>query len=180
MKLLERIIKEGTWRQVEDADTMWDTMAECIQRSTKEILGTSRRCGSKMKAFCWWNEDVKEKVKEKKRCMHCFRNGMNEEKEISRVRYKAAKKLAKKAVAVAKSIAYDRLYQKLEMKKGEKEVFKLAKARERRTRDLSDIRYIKDENGKVLARDAEIKARWPRYFSKLLNGKVLEDFRSRE
>ena len=34
-----------------------------------------------------------------------------------------------KAVAVAKCGAYDRLYRKLETKEGEKEVFKLARAR---------------------------------------------------
>jgi len=78
--------------------------------------------------------------------------GMDEEKEISRVRYKAAKKVAKKAVAVAKSMAYNRLHQKLETKEGEKELFKLARARERRTRDLGIVRCIKDENSKVLLR----------------------------
>jgi len=41
-------------------------MAECIQWSAKEILGTSRRGGSRMKGAWWWNEEVKEKVTEKK------------------------------------------------------------------------------------------------------------------
>jgi len=84
---------------------------------------------------------------------------MDEEKEISRVRYKVAKKVAKKAIAVAKSITFDRLYQKLETKEGKKEVFKLARARERRNRDLGVVRCIKDENGKVLSEDVEIKER---------------------
>ena len=64
-----------------------------------------------------------------------------------------------KAVAVAKSIAYDRLYHRLDTKKGEKEVFKLARARDRRTRDLGVVRSIKDKNGKVLSEDAEINER---------------------
>ena len=41
-------------------------------------------------------------------------------KEIRRVRYKAAKKIVKKAMAVAKSMAFDRLYHRLEIKEGEK------------------------------------------------------------
>jgi len=53
------------------------------------------------------------------------------------------------------------------------------KARERRTRDLGIIRCIKDENGRVLFDDAEFKQRWQMYFSKLLNGEMMEDFRSR-
>ena len=60
----------------------------------------------------------------------------DEEKETSRVRYKAAKKVVKKVVAVANSMAYDRLYQKLGTKEGENEIFKLARANERKTRDL--------------------------------------------
>jgi len=106
--------------------------------------------------------------------------GTEEEKDISRVRYKATKKVAKKAVALAKSTAYDRFYQKLETKKGEKVVFKLVTARERRIRDLGIVRCIEDENDKVLFEDVEIKGRWQMYFSKLLNGKVMEDFRSRK
>ena len=72
---------------------------------------------------------------------------------------KVAKKVAKKTFAVAKSMVYDRLYQKLETKKGEKVVFKLTRVREIRTRDLSVVKYIKDENGKVLSEDVEIKER---------------------
>ena len=66
--------------------------------------------------------------------MAFMNSGTDEEKEISRVSYKAAKKVAKKAVAITKSIAYDRLYQKLETKKGEKEVSKMTRVRERRNR----------------------------------------------
>jgi len=84
-------------------------------------------------------------------------SGTEEEKEISRVSYKALKKVAKRAIAIAKNIAYDRLYQKLGTKEEEKEVFKLARARERRTRDLGGVRCIKDASGKVLSKDTAIR-----------------------
>jgi len=41
------------------------------------------------------------------------------------------------------------------------------------------VRCIKDENGKVLFENADIKERWQMHFSKLLNDEVLEDFRIR-
>jgi len=106
-------------------------------------------------------------------------SGEDEEREIRRVRYKAAKKVANKVVAVTKSMDFDRLYHRLETKEGDKEIFKLARARERKTRDLGVVKCIKYENGKVLSDDAEIKERWKRYFSKLLNGEVMEESRSR-
>jgi len=102
------------------------------------------------------------------------------ERDVSRARYKVVKKAAKKTIAVAKSLAYDRLYRRLGTKEGEKDVFKLARARERRTRDLDVMRCIKDENGKELFEGAEIKERWQRYFSDLLHGVGMEDSRSKE
>jgi len=114
-----------------------------------------------MKGAWWWNKEVKEKVNEQKEAYTAFINSaMIEEKEIGRVRYKAAKKIVKKVVVVAKSIACDRLYQKLKIKESVKVVFKLVRVRERRTRNLDVVRCIKDENDKVLSKDAEIKERW--------------------
>jgi len=51
--------------------------------------------------------------------------------ESNKVQYKTAKKEARKAMVVAKNNAYERLYQRLNAKGGENEVFKLARARER-------------------------------------------------
>jgi len=97
-----------------------------------------------------------------------------EEVEFNKVQYKTAKKEAKKAVAVAKNNAYERLYQRLNTKGGENEVFKLARARERRARDLSSVRCIKDEDGRVLVEDTKVQERWQGYFCKLFNKKDLD------
>ena len=133
-----------------------------------------------MKGAWWWNKEVKEKVNEQKEAYTAFINSaMIEEKEIGRVRYKAAKKVAKKAVAVTKSMTFDRSYHRLETKEGEREVFKLVRARKRKPRDLGVVRCIKDENGKVLSEDVEIKEKWQRYFSKLISREMMEDSRSR-
>ena len=67
-------------------------------------------------------------------------NRTDGEKEANKVRYKITKREANKVVAVAKTNAYERLYQRLESKEDEKEIFKLARAGERRTRDLSSVR----------------------------------------
>ena len=74
--------------------------------------------------------------------------------------YKATKGLAKEAIAIAKNNAFERLYQKLETKEGEKDVFKLARAREKKTRDLGNVRYVKGEDGKVLVEETNIRERW--------------------
>jgi hypothetical protein len=58
--------------------------------------------------------------------------------------YKIAKRVAKRAVCVAKGQAYDGLYQRLVTKEGEKDIYRMASIRERKTRDITQIKCIKD------------------------------------
>ena len=63
-----------------------------------------------MEGAWWWNEEVKEKVKAKKEAYAEFMSSSSEvEMEHKKTRYKAAKKVARRAVAVAKSQAFDKL-----------------------------------------------------------------------
>ena len=57
-----------------------------------------------------------------------------------------AKKTAKRTVSEARGRAYEDLYQRLSTKEGEKDVYRIARLRERRTRDFNQVRCIKDEN----------------------------------
>jgi len=98
----------------------------------------------------------------------------DEEREVNRIQYRNANKEAKKAVAVVKNKAYEKLYQRLNSKEGENEVFKLVRAGKRRTRDLSSVSCIKDEDGKVLVEDYKVQERWQSYFYKLFNGERFE------
>ena len=51
----------------------------------------------------------------------------------------------------------------------QKITYRLSKTGERRTRDLTDIAYIKASNGTILTDEDEIKARWKESFETLLN-----------
>ena len=83
--------------------------------------------------------------------------------------WKSAKKEAKKTVAVAKAKGMDELYEKLETPDGQKIIYKMAKSRNRATKDLTNIKQIKDRNGRVLSKEECIRSRWKEYFEKLLN-----------
>jgi hypothetical protein len=73
--------------------------------------------------------------------------------------YKVAKKIAKRAVSEARCQMYDGLYQRLGTKEGEKDIYRMAKSRERKTRDIIQVKCIKDETEQLLTKDEDIKNR---------------------
>ena len=74
-----------------------------------------------------------------------------------------------KAVAMAKGRAYDNFYARLETKEGEKELYRLARQRDRAGKDVYHVRVIKDENGNVMVNSEAVLKRWKEYFEKLMN-----------
>ena len=125
----------------------WDKTAKMLRKTAKTVLGVTfgKRKGDK--ETWWWNEEVQESIKEKKGAKKTLDKIRNENtKKI----YKEKKIKAKKAVAMAKGRAYKDLYARLETKEGEKELYRLARQRDRAGKDVQHVRVIKDENGNVI------------------------------
>ena len=64
-------------------------------------------------------------------------------KKVSR----STRSKAKREVAKAKNKAYDELYEKLDTKEGEKDLYRLARQRDRAGKDVLQVQVIKDANG---------------------------------
>jgi hypothetical protein len=165
----ERVIKEGPWEEEGDVDNMWMKMATYIPKVASEEFGVSRGSRSEVRDSWWWKTDVQKAIKEKKDCfrrLYLDRSADNVEK------YKMAKKATKRAVSEARGQAYEDLYQLLGTKEGEKDIYRMAKIRERKTRDVDQVKCIKDEADQLLVKDKEIKHRWREYFDRLFNGET--------
>ena len=59
-------------------------------------------------------------------------------------RFRQANKAAKKAVATNKALAMNELYEELETPEGEIKIFRIAKARDKASRDFSHMKQLKN------------------------------------
>jgi hypothetical protein len=133
---------------------------------TLKKFGVTKGGKREAKETWWWNKNVQKTIKEKKerfRRMHLDRSADNVE------RYKVAKKTVKRTVSEAKGQIYDELYQRLGTKEGENDIYRMAKSRERKMRDIIQVKCIKDEAEQLLTKDEDIKNRCREYFDKLFN-----------
>ncbi len=73
---------------------------------------------------------------------------------------------------MAKAHAVNEVYEELKARQGEKKIYRIAKPRNKATKDLTHIKRVKDEHGTVLNKDGKIKDRWRKYFEHLLNEKI--------
>ena len=60
---------------------------------------------------------------------------------------------------MAKGRAYDNLYARLETKEGEKELYRLARQRDRAGKDVQHVKVIKDENGNMIVNSKAVLKR---------------------
>ncbi|XP_071687583.1 uncharacterized protein [Rutidosis leptorrhynchoides] len=160
----------------DDADQMWNCLSTTIREVAKETLGVAVgtfRGHRAVRESWWFSDEVQSKVALKQRR---FRELITygERTPTDRIRaedsYKEAKREAKKAVALAKEKAYEDLYKKLDSKEGANDIYRIAKARERRRRDLDNIKFIKNDTGHTLVKEDEIRKRWEEYFLSLFVG----------
>ena len=61
------------------------------------------------------------------------------------------------------------MYARLEKKEGEKELYRLARQRDRAGKDVQHVRVIKNKNGNVMVNLEAVLKRWKEYFQKLIN-----------
>ncbi|KAK3569233.1 hypothetical protein QTP86_026523 [Hemibagrus guttatus] len=83
--------------------------------------------------------------------------------------YKELQRRVKREVSKAKQKAYEELYTRLDTREGEKDLYRLARQRDRDGKDMQQVRVIKDRDGRVLTSEESVQRRWKEYFEELMN-----------
>ncbi|KAK3542098.1 hypothetical protein QTP86_014017 [Hemibagrus guttatus] len=144
----------------------WETTAEVIRETGRKVLGVSSGRRKEDKENWWWNEEVQGSVQRKRLAKKKWDMDRTEE---NRREYKELQRRVKREVSKAKQKVYDELYTRLDTREGEKDLYRLARQRDRDGKDVQQVRVIKDRDGRVLTSEESVQRRWKEYFEELMN-----------
>ncbi|KAK3525769.1 hypothetical protein QTP70_007523 [Hemibagrus guttatus] len=125
----------------------WETTAEVIRETGRKVLGVSYGRRKEDKETWWWNEEVQDSIQRKRLSKKKWDMDRIEE---NRQEYKELQRRVKRKVSKAKQKAYDELYSRLDTREGEKDLYRLARKRDRDGKDVKQVRVIKGRDGRVL------------------------------
>ncbi|KAK3510300.1 hypothetical protein QTP70_034009 [Hemibagrus guttatus] len=144
----------------------WETTAEVIRETGRKVLGVSSGRRKEDKETWWWNEEVQDSTQRKRLAKKKWDMDRTEE---NRQEYKELQRRVKRKVSKAKQKAYEELYTRLDTREGEKDLYRLARQRDRDGKDVQQVRVIKDRDGRVLTSEESVQRRWKEYFEELMN-----------
>ncbi|KAK3517687.1 hypothetical protein QTP70_015681 [Hemibagrus guttatus] len=144
----------------------WETTAEVIRETGRKVLGVSSGRRKEDKETWWWNEEVQDSIQRKRLAKKKWDMDRTEE---NRQEYKGLQRRVKREVSKAKQKAYDELYTRLDTREGEKDLYRIARQRDRDGKDVQQVRVIKDRDGRVLTSEESVQRRWKEYFEELMN-----------
>ncbi|KAK3513819.1 hypothetical protein QTP70_028868 [Hemibagrus guttatus] len=144
----------------------WETTAEVIRETGRKVLGVSSGRRKEDKETWWWNEEVQDSIQRKRLAKKKWDMDRSEE---NRQEYKELQRRVKREVSKAKQKAYDELLTRLDTREGEKDLYRLARQRDRDGKDVQQVRVIKDRDGRVLTSEESVQRRWKEYFEELMN-----------
>ncbi|KAK3518423.1 hypothetical protein QTP70_000596 [Hemibagrus guttatus] len=144
----------------------WETTAEVIRETGRKVLGVSSGRRKEDKETWWWNEEVQDSIQRKRLAKKKWDMDRTEE---NRQEYKELQRRVKREVSKAKQKAYDELYTRLDTREGQKDLYRLARQRDRDGKNVQQVRVIKDRDRRVLTSEESVQRRWKEYFEELMN-----------
>ncbi|KAI5085121.1 NACHT, LRR and PYD domains-containing protein 12 isoform X3 [Silurus meridionalis] len=126
--------------------------------AARKVLGVTSGNRKVDKETWWWNKEVQESIWRKRLAKQKWDRQSDEK---SRQEYKEMRQQVKRDVAKAKEKAYEELYERFNTKGGEKDLYRLARQRDRAGKDVLQVRAINDGDG--------VLRKWREYFEQQMN-----------
>ncbi|KAK3531039.1 hypothetical protein QTP70_007882 [Hemibagrus guttatus] len=120
----------------------WESTAEVIRETGRKVLGVSSGRRKEDKETWWWNEEVQDSIQRKRLAKKKWDMDRTEE---NRQEYKELQRRVKREVSKAKQKAYDELYTRLDTREREKDLYRLARQRDRDGKMCSKLELLRIE-----------------------------------
>ena len=161
---------------VEDIESIWSIYKKAITESAHDVCGRKVIGGNK-KRTAWWNDIVKQKVKEKKDAWKKYlANKSREDMEA----YKLKRKEAKDEVRKSKQKQWEIFGEKLEENFRENQKLFWGAVKRCRRGNQCPIKHVKNKQGDVVKNNDEILEVWREYFESLHNPNNLTNIENTE
>ncbi|KAK3552958.1 hypothetical protein QTP86_029620 [Hemibagrus guttatus] len=186
------LCRRGNLKEISDCKVV---VGESVARQHRMVVCrmTLMVCKTKRskieKKTKWWKLKKEECWRQGERCWVCHLEGGKkirrlgggmrkwlakkkwdmDRTEENRQEYKELQRRVKREVSKAKQKAYEELYTRLDTREGEKDLYRLARQRDRDGKDVQQVRVIKDRDGRVLTSEESVQRRWKEYFEELMN-----------
>ena len=167
-KFIEKVLEAVVFIELEEErfQDQYKILMRIFREAGTEVCGTSSGRRKEGKETWWWNPKTEKVVLEKKAGLRRWKRSGNQGDQEE---YQRLNRNAKKVISEEQRKVMDELYDRLDTKEGEKEIYRIASERDRKTKDTGKVFTVKDENGNVLKESEDIKQRWKTYFEELYN-----------
>ena len=146
--------------QTSSVDVRWTSLKDKLLQASKQVCGVSSNHPWRKQTW-WWNNQVEEAVREKRRCFKLWKAGG------SRAAYNTAKRTSKRVVHQAKSEAEKVALQKIDARSGD--VYRLAKQMRCDNQDVMGEKPVKNDAGQLSLDEESKKEAWKEHYERLLN-----------
>ena len=142
--------------QTSTVDERWTSLNKLLQ-ATKQVCGVSSNHPWRKQTW-WWNNQVEEAVREKRRCFKLWKAGG------SRAAYNTAKRTSNRTVHQARSEAEKVALQKIDPRSGD--VYRLAKQMNRDNQDVMGEKPVKNDAGQLSLDEEAKKEAWREHYER--------------
>ena len=134
----------------------WTSLKDKLLQATKQVCSVSSNHPWRKQTW-WWNNQVEEAVREKRRCFKLWKAGGS----------RAAKRTSNRAVHQARSEAEKVALQKIDPRSGD--VYRLAKQMRRDNQDVMGEKPVKNDAGQLSLDEEAKKEAWREHYERFLN-----------
>ena len=150
------------------AEEVWSVFKNTLTDTLGKTFGTKKTGKGQVKQTAWWNDTVKEAIKENKKL---YKVWVKSKLEEDYGKYRLARRHIKRTVRMAKEQPWKTYGQELSelCKLSARHFYKSVKAKRLRDEPYSPTTVVNDIDGNPISDEDSIKKRCQEYFKKLLS-----------